>query len=416
MAGLLVLIIMIGCAAYFFLKSTFVKSFAFVMAAIGSTFAAFGYYELLANVFLNHREDNSYTAIVPWAQPLSFVLLFILVFAILQTIVTQLTLKNTIDLGTLPEQIGRAVCGLIFGMILAGVLLTALAMGPLPDQYPYQRFDPSAANADNPNGVFFNPDSFVSGLFSLVSRGSLSGQTSFASVHPGFINEAFLNRLSQAPVLTPNKGIDVPKKEAAWLAPEGLNYAAEPNQQARPVEAKSGHTLVIVRAGITKNSFREAAEFSTSQLRIICMEKDKMENPASAKSVAVYPIGYLVPAKQAEGKAPVELQAKNLGDMIKIVRADFAADVKYIDWVAYLPSDYVPVAVAFKQNNLETITPKLAQWPDNQQTETLTKPAAPKPAEPAPAEPNAAAPAQEPDSAEDANAAADTNDANSAEQ
>jgi hypothetical protein len=408
MAGLVVLVIMVGSAAFFYLKSTVVKTFGYVVAAIFSFVAAFGYYELLAAVFLSRSEDSNFAVIVPWAQPLSFVLIFILVFAILQTIVNQLTLKK-FELDKMVEQIGRGLFGLIFGLILAGVLVTALVMGPLPNQYPYQRFDPSASDTQAPSKVFPNADGFVTGLFGLVSAGSLGGQTSFAAVHPSLLNEAYLNRLSTSTsLLTPNKGIDSPKKEGAWTAPEGLKYTD--SEQA--VEPKSGYSLVIVRAGIPKNSIRDVAEFTPSQLRVICKDRSDLANPSAGSTKAFYPFGYL--------KSETQVKAVKPGDLIKIPRADFSSDAKWIDWAVYIPSDYVPVAVGYKQNNIAAITPKLNPWPQGQAIEPLTKEtSAPvKPAAKVPAEPNKAAAAPvEPNKAaiRDANSAKDANskDANS---
>ena len=84
MASLLVILVILGCAVYQYLKGTLVKSFAAVITAVCASIVAFGYFELLANVFINRE------LIVSWAQPLCFVLLFVLAFAILQTIAVQL--------------------------------------------------------------------------------------------------------------------------------------------------------------------------------------------------------------------------------------------------------------------------------------------------------------------------------------
>jgi len=140
MAGLVVMLIILGCAAYQYLKGTLVKSFAMIIVTICASVVAFGYFELLADVFVSRSDNSRFASVIPWAQPLSFVLLFVLAFAILQTIVTQL-LSKPVDLGFLPERIGRVVCGVFLGLILSGLLLTTLAMAPLPNKYPYQRFD-----------------------------------------------------------------------------------------------------------------------------------------------------------------------------------------------------------------------------------------------------------------------------------
>jgi hypothetical protein len=187
--SLLVVLIILGCVAYQYLKGTLVKSFVVVITSICASVVAFGYFELLANVFISRE------ILVPWAYSLSFALLFILAFAVLQTIAAQLT-RGPIDLGLLPERIGRVVCGIFLGLIVSGLLLTAAAMAPIPAKYPYQRFDETIPDFEkNPSKVLLNADGFATGWFSIISSGSFSGKRSFAALHPAFLDQLFLNRL-----------------------------------------------------------------------------------------------------------------------------------------------------------------------------------------------------------------------------
>jgi hypothetical protein len=189
MGSLLVVLIILGCVAYQYLKGTLVKSFVVVITSICASVVAFGYFELLANVFISRE------IFVLWAYPLSFALLFILAFAVLQTIAAQLT-RQPIDLGLLPERIGRVVCGIFLGLIVSGLLLTAAAIAPIPAKYPYQRFDETIPDFEKkPSKVLLNADGFATGWFSIVSSGSFSGKRSFATLHPAFLDQLFLNRL-----------------------------------------------------------------------------------------------------------------------------------------------------------------------------------------------------------------------------
>ena len=221
MVDLIVVLIVLGCAALLYLKSTLVKAFAALIIAVCASVVAFGYFELLANVFIGRD------LLIPWAQPISFALLFILTFAVLQTAAIQL-IRQPVDLGLWPERIGRVVCGIFLGLFLSGLLLTALAMAPIPNKYPYQRFDQRYPDAEHPNKVLLNPDGLATGLFGVISSGSLSGKRSFATLHPDFIDQAFLNRHNTSegvPGITKSQAIEVPKKNAAWYAPEGINYS-----------------------------------------------------------------------------------------------------------------------------------------------------------------------------------------------
>ena len=344
MANLIVVLVILGCAAYQYLKGTLVKSFATVITAICASVVAFAYFELLGNVIAGRSAKLEL-----WAQPLSFVLLFVLAFAVLQTIAGQLT-RQPVDLGLLPERVGRVVCGILLGLIVSGLLLTALAMAPLPTKYPYQRFDAARPNAERPKKVLFNADGFATGWFNVASSGSFSGKRSFAALHPAFLDQVFLNRhkiKDEISIITRSDAIEIPKKKAAWPAPEALR-----DSEDKPVPLKSGHNLTIVRVGIKKAAVKTAGRFTLSQLRLVCKERSRAKNPLAGKGRNIYPVGYLKTADQ--------LQMKQLNDEIKLERADFDAKVRWIDFAFYVPNGFIPVLVEFKQNTIAQVPPPVS--------------------------------------------------------
>jgi hypothetical protein len=334
-------LIILGCVAYQYLKGTLVKSFVVVITSICASVVAFGYFELLANVFISRE------ILVLWAYPLSFALLFILAFAVLQTIAAQLT-RRPIDLGLLPERIGRVVCGIFLGLIVSGLLLTAAAMAPISAKYPYQRFDETSPDPENPGKVLLNADGFATGWFSIVSSGSFSGKRSFATLHPAFLDQLFLNRHeidNGVSIITSPEAIEIPKI-AVWPAPEGLK-----DSDGKPIQPKSGHNLTIVRVGITTAAIKDGGTFTPSQLRLVCKQKsDTKEDPLAGKGKNIYPVGYL--------KTADELQIKKLTDHIEIKRSDLDnRGVKNIDFAFYVPDGFVPVLVEFKQNCINQLPP-----------------------------------------------------------
>jgi hypothetical protein len=348
MAVLIILLIIAGCAVYLYLKGTLVNSFVLIIAAVFAGAVAFGYFELLANVFVSRSTNGSFSGIVPWAQPLSFVLLFVMVFAVLQTIVPQLMLRQKIDFGIMPERIGRIVCGIILGFISAGLLLTVLAMAPLQNKYPYQRFDSQNPEPQKPNKVY--ADGFTAGWFSLLSNGCFSDKTSFAALHPGFIDQLFLNRhgISDDVLITDStKVIEVQNKNAVWLAPENLT-----DTQSNSIEPKAGHNLTIVRIGFKSGSMSNL-KFTLSQLRLICKQKNDSLDIFAGKGQNVYPLGYFQSGNQVE--------LKNLGEKILLTSSDYTdSGIKWIDFAFYVPSDSIPVLVEFRQNEiarLPSLTP-----------------------------------------------------------
>ena len=53
MANIVVLLIIAGCVVCFYLKSTFIKSFAMIIIALCAGVVAFNYFEVLANFLYN---------------------------------------------------------------------------------------------------------------------------------------------------------------------------------------------------------------------------------------------------------------------------------------------------------------------------------------------------------------------------
>jgi len=367
MIGLaVVLIIILGCAAFQYFKGTFVRAFATIIIAICASVAAFGFFEILANVFISKGGDSRFLFLVPWAQTLCFALLFIVVFGVLQTGVMFLT-RQPVDLGILPERIGRVVCGIFLGFILAGLLLTALGMAPLPNKYPYQRFNGKRSK------VLLNADGFATGLFSIISKGSLSGKRSFATIHPDYLDQLYLNRLiSGTSILTTKPAISVPRppKPAVWPAPESLSEQVSQivsvlNRQGKLKDESTGKSIsmpgtissnyepTIVRVGINISALRPKAKinggiFILPQLRLICKPKGHSKD-LRGKGINIYPIGHLKAADQIQ-----------VSTEMKVSSSDFKrnAKEKWIDFVFCVPRDYVPVLVEFKQNSIVEIPPR----------------------------------------------------------
>ncbi|MHC4720254.1 MAG: CvpA family protein [Planctomycetota bacterium] len=336
MASIVVIAVILGCAAALYLKCTLVRSFATLIAVISAAIAAFAYFELLANLFISRGK------LIPWAQSISFVLLFIVAFAILQAIASVLT-RRPVDFGVMPERVGRVFCGIFTGLVVSGFLLTAAAMAPLPIKYPYQRFTEASPDPDNPKRALLNADGFATGWFNIVSSGSLSGKKSFAVLHSDFLDQLFLNRHGEEiSVITKTEAIQVPAKQAAWPAPEGLK-----DTKGRPAPQKSGHNLTIVRVGISKRALKDAGTFIPAQLRLICKQKTDVQNPLAGKAESVYPVGYLQTAEK--------LQTRKLNDRIELESGDFRGKTRWIDFAFHVRNDSVPVLVEFKQNNAAVV-------------------------------------------------------------
>jgi uncharacterized membrane protein required for colicin V production len=331
---LIALIVIAGCVAYLYFKGTLVRGFALVITTICSAVAAFGYFEPAANLLIGRN-----TAIL-WAQTISFSVIFVVAFAVLLVITFKLT-GQPIDFGLLPERIGRVVCGIIAGFTISGIILTALAMAPLSNKTPYQRFDAANPNAENPHKSLLNADGFAAGLFGMLSKGTFSGARSFAVLHANFLDQLFLNRLRFADKISLVTAPDALEStdKAVWPAPEGLK---DPN--GNPLPPKSGYNLMIARIGITGSTLSYGDTFTLSQLRLICNRKNQTENIFGGKGKSIYPVGFI--------KIGNILKIKPLDEPIKLEQDSFEGRVKWIDFIFYVPNDFVPVAAEFKQNGI----------------------------------------------------------------
>ena len=343
MASIAVLLIMAGCAALQFLKGNLIKSFVAFMTALCASIFAFAWFEQLANLLFIGRE-----MMPDWAQLICFALLFILSLAILQTVAI-VFVKHPINFGVYPERIGRVVFGLALGLILSGVLLTTVAMAPLSNSYPYPRFETGRPDLQNPGKAILNPDGFITGLFGIISSGSLSSANSFAVVHADFLDQLFFSRYQTGKsisVLAAPGSIKLPDKAAAWPAPQGLK-----DDSGDALPSMTGYELIIVRIGLTNAMLRTGGSFTPGQLRLICKEKDDKE-PFKGSAESGYPIGYLKTADQ--------LQPTGLDEQIRVEAAEIKDGVKWTDFAFYIPAGNIPVAISFKANVVLEVPPMVS--------------------------------------------------------
>jgi hypothetical protein len=378
MVSLVIFGILLGCGALLYVKGTLAQGLIMVLNAVLASLVAFAYFEQLATLLIKYS-----SAITPWAQTICFLLLFVLAFAVLQSVAMQLC-KQKIDLGLWPERVGRAICGLILGYLVAGQLLVAGAMAPLPNAYPYERFDQRSTDASTkPNKALFNPDGFVVGLFGTISKGSfgaLGDSKSFAMLHAGYLDELYLNRLKIAKELTlrtRSPAIEVPRKGGVWDAPSNLK-----DSDGQPVPSRPGESLMLVRLGIKKGALQDAGKFTLSQVRLVCRVKGASTNPLSGKGQTVYPEGYIGPGGQ--------LVKKRLTDEITIRPGDVPDRAKDIDLAFYVPAHLTPALIGFKLNNLQQVSTP-ASGEDAPQTSGFRESS-----EPSQNPPNAPAPTENP--------------------
>jgi hypothetical protein len=343
MASLVMLVIILVCAALLYLKGTFVQGITMVFNAIIAGFVALAYFETLAAMLVGYA-----ASVALWSQTICFLLLFVLTLAVLQTLALQIG-KEKVDMGLWPERVGRAVCGVILGYVITGQLLVALAVAPLPSQYPYPRFADRNPDPSRPSAPLFSPDGFVTGLFGTISEGSfaaISSPKSFAVLHADFLDQIHMNRIKgsqDVSIRTNTPAISVPSRGGVWEAPSSLRDA-----EGKPVPARPGENLMLVRIEIKKSALNDAGKFTLSQVRLVCTPKGGSEQPLAGRGLGVHPIGFI-------GRGG-RLEEKTLTEIITIQSTDVPDNVKEIDLAFYVPSNTVPVLIQFKQNNVARVS------------------------------------------------------------
>jgi len=339
MVSVVMLAIMGGCAVLLYLKGTLVQGVVLIFNALFAGFAALGFFEPLARFLIKYSPG-----IAVWAPTICFLLLFILIFAVLEAVAMQFG-KEKAHLGLWPERIGRVICGLLLGYIVTGQLLVALATVPHPlfNKYPYERFAERNPNPANANKPFLSPDGFVTGLFGTISQGSfraISNPRSFTVLRADFLDQLYLNRikLSQDVSLTTSIPAVSVEKNHVWYAPDSLR-----DTEGKPVSAQAGENLMLVRMGIKNRALKEAGKFTLSQVRVICSPKTDSENPLIGQGQPVYPMGYI--------GADSRLERKSLAEIVTMESSGKSGSAQTIDLAFSVPMNLKPAVIEFKLNN-----------------------------------------------------------------
>ncbi|MBL8878566.1 MAG: hypothetical protein JNG88_05545 [Phycisphaerales bacterium] len=155
-----------------------------VMCTISAVCIAFGCFEPLNDLMVRSLGWHpSYTLSA------SFVLLFVVSLIILRTLADNFIRGNVrfpqaVDFG------GAAICAFINAQCCVGVMVLSLMMLPFGGRVfmfqRYERLEESSEEKFKRNSIWLKSDEFTVGLFKMLSSGSMSGSTTFASIYPNF--------------------------------------------------------------------------------------------------------------------------------------------------------------------------------------------------------------------------------------
>lgn len=361
-ATIFILIVVLLSVAHFYLKSGALVSFATFVGAIFGVIVAFTYYEPLAGQLLSRGYGGQ------WALPGIYVLLFVLTFAVFRA-AADLIFAQDIELHIVITKTTAVICGMLTGVIISGVMIIALAMAPTSAKWPYARLGDgqravTVANIRSPANPLIRADSFVTSLFSWMSRGSLSSNRSFAVYHTDFLNQVHLNNYKA--------------KEKVYTV-AGYSAVSVPKKGVRQLDSDNDN-LTVVRMEVKNTDIKKGGArdpkgdvaFTLGQVRLICKPNGQTDTRGSA--IAIYPEGRVVSRRAADKEADKKnltgamsgrvLEKHSLDEIIKLVRG---AGTR-VDLAFKVPSGMEGVLLEFKQNVVVSVP---ASVPASEEAERL---------------------------------------------
>ncbi|MGA2915028.1 MAG: CvpA family protein [Sedimentisphaerales bacterium] len=314
LAELAVILIILMTVAFTYLKGSIIKAFLLLISTFIAATIAFAYFETLGQLVIGYK-------LMPqWAFGATLLIIFAFTLAILNAIGGKL-IKTDIYFGDASDRIIKCFIAVFAGFAIAGVILTAAAMMPIGSQWPYERFSATPGQAEPQKKLILNADGFITNLVSLISRGSMSGQKSFAVFHPSLLDEIYLNRIGSGENFSTITESAIAVDAA--IAPQTPLVSAKDNQ---PINQSSQTKAVIIRARL------DNTVFTMSQVRLICKNSDSAGNFTGSGQV-FWPTGYITRDNIVE--------PQNLSDKRKTLQVDF---------VFCIPTNTVPVLLQYKQN------------------------------------------------------------------
>ncbi|MBN1817020.1 MAG: hypothetical protein JW828_06640 [Sedimentisphaerales bacterium] len=336
-----ILLIIVACAIYYYLKCTIMTAIVSLICAVFGLLIAMGYFDTVNNLVIARG------MIGPKWPPVSLLVLFVL-SAVLLRVLAGFVVGSQIDLGSLAQKIVVPVLGVFQGLILSGVLLVATGSVTSSRFISYARFSPGSESPANPSKLLINVDGMISGLFSWISQGSLSGTKSFAVYHADYLDQLHLSRIGQTYPLSGSNGMIVPSKgvrrrtfdEGGFLVVRmGLKYtsikqggAASPaggvsfapaqirlvaKDASRPADT-TGKGTVFYPVKFVENG--KLVDKPLHEVITVDRDKDLTEKPSGGKA-AWYDVAFDVP----ENQTPVLLQFK-LGSVTELPKVQNSTD------------------------------------------------------------------------------------------
>ncbi len=280
-----------------------------LMCTVTALAVAFGFYEPLNDLLTSQGLPPSFT------EPAALVLLFALTLLGLRTL-SDTFIRGNVRVPMYVDWAGGAACGFVAGQITIGVLVVGFLMLPWGGRIMmFSRYERDAENktyreaddippdqrgqeervAFRRNHLWLRSDDFAVGLFNLLSRGSLRGNTTLASVYPDFTEWVFWsgNNIQHESATAPLRdekedGFKQGLKVETWweqtqrLTQDDLRYrkgipdkqTPKPPYEALDYKPEPGHKLLgmrlsLLRASADRDKHSAYHRFRPSMIRLV---------------------------------------------------------------------------------------------------------------------------------------------------
>lgn len=330
-----------------------------VVCSITALCMAFGFYTPLNDWLTKDMGFHS-----AYSEPIALLTIFFVVLLAIRSLADQY-LRGNVHLPMYVDWGGGAVCGFVNAQIAVGVLVIGTGMLPLGERVMmFQRYE--RTNTTDPehervadlrrNTLWLRSDEFASGLFSMLSGGSLKGDTQFASVYPNFTDAMWFSNNTVQPQNMPvplrdkrgGDGFGALKIEQWWEVKQPIEgryregvpteKAQQPQMTPLTFKAAAGRKLIAARlvlgaAAADRTDKTRLHLFRPSTLRLVGRRGDE---PTQYTPIALANID------------------KNLGTAIRIVDLDNNVSMEGADQTidAYyeVDDDFIPAFVEYRRH------------------------------------------------------------------
>ncbi len=359
-------IVFILAIAFFQVVQGIFSALVMTVLSVFAAIVAMNYYEPLAEVLVAPQPGHAHGA--------ALIALFVLTLLPLR-FAADYFLSGNVVFGVWADRIGGGVLGLLTGMICIGILTTAMQMLPFGSSIlMYQPFDDTLQRQSSL--APFYPDEFTTGLFSLVSQGSLSGEHSFGQVHQNLLreNHGFRNTGGiGAPNGAPQDSVRVvsahtfPNDAGGWRKELPLRSALWEESELRMAQVLVLRVQVSQDARGTSQELDKWFRLPATQFQVITRQGRRL-----------YPVAYLTHGRIRESRDLHRAESfsayysqGSAGGVTAVTPPLSEGSVKYpqfgqlsvqrpwfseggpkwltIDWVYYLPKDDKALTLVFRR-------------------------------------------------------------------